>query len=566
MSVKGCWPAAARLLATAGVSAVFGLPGDDLDALAAVTEADIHFTLCRDQRNAVFMATGYAMQSGDLGVAVVGKGPAVTNTVTGLLEASRSAAPVLLISGGTSAQHVGSGAFQELDQLSLIRPLVKWAARVDHPSRLVPLLRRAMLVARGGTPGPVYVELPDHLLGEEIPLPAGSIRAERPASVGLSADSSALAALHASQRPIVLVGGGMRHRNAGHLVERFAEAYGAAIMCTASGRGVVDESSPLFCGLAGLYTPEAVTPLWDDTDCVLAVGSRIEETASYGWPEAVGKEVPVIQVNVEPGEFSTEFAGPLVLGDAGVVLDAWLAKAVGRPSDWADRISAVHQDLRAAHRDSLRTLRADNRLHIAEVLDALATVLPADRILVQENGLQDMWSYRFPVYACDGAAGSVVPSEQTSLGFGAAAAVGVKRAAPDRPVVAFVGDGAFALFDADLPTAVAEGGVLYVVLRNGGYGWLQSQLDGRERPVPGHAFVDPAMVVGVAPELPRLHQITVADKASLLADVTEAWKRCAEGQVVVVNVPVRMEDAMFGADKAGGDFPVLPGVEDERSR
>jgi acetolactate synthase-1/2/3 large subunit len=559
-TTEGCWNAAALALGGSAVRTVFGLPGDDLDALGAMADAGIRFVLCRDQRNAVFMATGYAIQSGDLGVAVLGKGPAVTNAVTGLLEARGSAAPVLVLSGGTSADRQGSGAFQELDQLSVVRPLVKWAARVDHPGRLIPMLRRAILVARGGTPGPVYLELPDHLLAKKIPLPAvvAGAEPERPATITLAGDSPVAAVLGAAARPILLVGGGMRHRNADRRVERLAESFGAAIACTASGRGAVDETSSLYCGLSGLYTPEPSGPLWADADCVLALGSRLEETATFGWPYRIGKDIPVVQVNVDAAELSAEFDGPSLLADAGAVIDALLANAPGgaRATEWTERVGAVHRELRTAHQEALEKLRAAPEPAIAELLDALDAVLPADRILVQENGLQDMWSYRFPLYACDGEAGSVVPSEQTSLGFGAAAAIGVKEAAPDRPVVAFVGDGAFGLFAADLPTAMGRG-VLYVVLRNGGYGWLQAQLDQRDRPIPETAFVDRAMTGVGAPDLPGLRQFTLAGRETLVSQVTEAVKLCAAGETVVLNVPVRLEDSMFGGAKAGGDFPVL---------
>lgn len=564
-SIEGCWKAAALVLGESEVRSVFGLPGDDLDALGAIAEAGIRFTVCREQRNAVFMATGYALQSGGLGVAVTGKGPAVTNAVTGLLEARCSAAPVLLISGGSSAELLGSGAFQELDQLSVIRPLVKWAARVEHPGRLIPMLRRAILIARNGTPGPVYLELPDHLLTAKIPVPAAvaAPKPERLASVSLSADSPAVVALRTAERPILLVGGGMRHRNGDRRVERMAEAFGAAVACTASGRGAIDETLPLYCGLSGLYTPKAAERLWADADCVIALGSRLEETATFGWPDRLGAEVPVIQVNVDAAELSAEFSGPSVLADAGAVADALLVHAPAVPAEtaWTERVSGVHRELRAEHRDTLDGLRAEEPLRIAEVLDALNAVLPGDRILVQENGLQDMWSYRFPVYACDGDAGSVVPSEQTSLGFGAAAAIGVKEAAPDRPVVAFVGDGAFGLFAADLPTAVHRGGLLYVVLRNGGYGWLQAQLDQRAQAIPETAFVDETALRVGAPELPGLRQFTVDGRETLLSDVAEAAKLCAAGQTVVLNVVARLADAMFGGELAGGDFPVLPGAE-----
>jgi len=557
-TVTGSWRATAAVLRAAGVRTVFGLPGDDMDALEAIADAGIRFVLCRDQRNAVFMATGYAMQSGDLGVALIGKGPAVTNALTGLLEASGSSAPVLLLSAGTAIERRGSGAFQELDQQAVVAPLVRWAARVDHPDRLVPLLRRAELVARTNH-GPVYVELPDHLLKAEIPMPGSTrVELETPAGVTVPAESPALRALLAAKRPILLVGGGMRHHNHDRLIERVAEKFGAALVCTASGRGTVDESSRLFCGLAGLYTPGAVATLWAETDCVVTLGSKLEETATFQWPDRIGADVPVVQVNVEAAHLATDFGGPKVLADARALLRTWIGFPGGDGgSAWATTVHSVHTALLAGRDEELRTLRAVPELHVAEVLAALEEVMPDNRILVQENGLQDMWSYRFPLYSCGTDGGSVVPSEQTSLGFGAAAAVGVKQAAPNRPVVAFVGDGAFGLFAVDLPTALAQGaGILYVVLRNGGYGWLQAQLDQRDRTLPGYAFVDPAAVSWEAPSLFGLRQVTLAGKATLMTDVTEAWKLAEAGHVVVLNVPARLTDAMFGGAAAGGDFPV----------
>lgn len=571
-AVKGCWRAVAALLELDGVRTAFGLPADDLDLLEALDSTGIRLVLCRDQRNALFMATGYALQSGAVGIAFTGKGPAVTNTLTGLLEAKYSCAPVVLLSAGTAVERRGTAAFQELDQLSVIGPLVKWAARVDDPGRLAPMLRRALMVAREGVPGPVYLELPDHLLTAHIPLPAESAAAAhgdgpadqlvRPVSVRLDEESAALRTLRGAERPVVLIGGGMRHHNGPRILEGLAERLGAAVFSTASGRGAFDETHPQFCGLAGLYLPEASQKLWAQTDCVLTLGSRLEETATYGWPSGIGREVPVVQVNLDASEFHSDYAGPKVLADAAALLPGLLADAAGRPTDessWVHEVRAVHEALHNSHRAELDRFAAEEELHIAEVLAALAEVLPDDLVLVQENGLQDMWSYRYPVHAGSPRSGSIVPSEQTSLGFGAAAAAGVKAAAPHRPVVAFVGDGAFNIFAADLPTLVEQQlGVLYVVLRNGGYGWLQSQLDQRENPLPEFRFVHSGAVHQQAPELPGLHQLTLGEKATVRSDVERAWKICQSGGPVVLNVPVRMADSLFGAAPAGGDFPLLP--------
>ncbi|MEV4561062.1 thiamine pyrophosphate-binding protein [Kitasatospora sp. NPDC049285] len=574
-TVTGAWRAAVALLRRHGVSDAFGLPADDLDLLEALDGSGIRLVLCRDQRNALFMATGYALQSGRTGIAFTGKGPAVTNTVTGLLEARCSAAPVVLLSAGTPVEHRGSGAFQELDQLAVVAPLVKWAARVDSPQRLVPMLRRALLTAREGVPGPVYLELPDHLLGADIPLPGLDVDAEqdaaeqesavRPSRVHLPDGSPARRLLAAAERPVLLVGGGVRHANRDGALERFAERLGAAVFATASGRGAFDERHPQFCGLSGLYLPEPAGDLWRETDLVVALGSRLEETATYGWPQRIGREVPVVQVNLDAAEFHTDHAGPKVLADAAALLAGELAEPLPRPAgnaDWVRRTTEIHHRLHEEHAKQLAELGAEPRPRIPELLAALAEVLPDDLVLVQENGLQDMWSYKYPLYACGPDGGSVVPSEQTSLGFGAAAAAGVKAAAPERPVVALVGDGAFALFDADLPTLIDHQlGVLYLVLRNGGYGWLQSQLDQRPAPLPGYRFTDPAASHLGARALPGLRQFTLDDRGTLRADLERAWQLTREGHPVVLNVPVELTDALFASAPAGGDFPVLPALD-----
>ncbi|WP_326590246.1 thiamine pyrophosphate-binding protein [Streptomyces brevispora] len=563
-TVTGSWNVVVQVLEQAGVQDAFGLPADDLDLLGALDTTGIRLVLCRDQRNALFMATGYALQSGRTGIAFTGKGPAVTNALTGLLEAKSSAAPLVLLSAGTSANRRGAGAFQELDQLAVVAPLVKWAARIDDPARLVPMLRRALLIAREGVPGPVYLELPDHLLTAEIPyagVEADEYEALRPRTVQLAEDSTAVRTLKSAERPVLLVGGGMRHHNADRTLERLADHMGAAVFCTASGRGAFDESHPRFCGLAGLYLPEAAGELWLDTDCVVTLGSRLEETATFGWPCRIGTEVPVVQVNVEAAEFHTDFAGPKVLADAAALIAGQLAReSVCAPSpDWRRRTAAIHESLHTAHRAHLAELAEKPELHIAEVLAALSDVLPDDLVLVQENGLQDMWSYSYPVHHAAPAGGSVVPSEQTSLGFGAAAAAGVKAAAPDRPVVALVGDGAFGLFESDLVTVAEQQlAVLYVVLDNGGYGWLQSQLDQREKPLPRYRFTDPAGPRPGGREVPGVQRQLLADKATLRADVAQAWKYCESRRPVVLHVPVAMTDSLFGAVAGGGDFPLLP--------
>lgn len=543
----GAWHAVVDYADALGVGTIIGLPDDELGLVHALAGSAPRFVSCRDQRNAVFATTGYAMQSGEVGVCVLGKGPAITNALTGVLEAACSHAPVVVVSAGTAGPRRGCGAFQELDQVALMRPLTKWAHRVEHAERVVPSIEQAFTMASTGVPGPVYLELPDHLQEAEVVRWRPWAAPLRAAGHTRRGDDAALRAVRAGRRPLLLVGGGMRHRNTARVLERFAESLGAPIFVTASGRGAVDEQHDLFCGLAGLYARPATERLWREADLIIAVGTRLEETATIGW-DAWDVTADVVQINIDGSGFSCEFPGPRVLGDGAGVLESWVSE-LGEPGcddTWPRAVAEVRTALwKSAPAD--RPDRDGRTIPVAEVLSALDSVLPPDRVLVQENGLQDMWSYLYPHWSLGSLGGSVVPSEQTSLGFGAAAAGGVKLAAPDRPVVAFVGDGAFNLFRSDLGTFAAEGiAVLYVVLCNGGYGWLQHQLGERGLDRGPWRFATDAGTRDVPGDPPGVHRAVLGPDADLPAEFARALRECDRGRVAVVHVPVSCADTPPG--------------------
>ncbi len=558
----GAWHAVVDFLRSCGTRTVFGLPADDLVALRALEDTDIRFLLTRDQRNAGFMATGHALQTGRPAVCLVGKGPASSNVLTGLLEARCSAAPVVVLAAGTAGKVRGSGAFQELDQVSMVRSLVKWAYRVDHPDRVVAAVEKAFLAATDGTPGPVYLEIADDLLDTEVvrQRPWRDVTAQYPAADD-RANRTALDAVRASRRPVMLVGGGMRHRNADRVLEDLAGRTGAAVFATASGRGAFDESHASFCGLAGLYSPPEAAQLWQDTDLVIALGSRLEETATFGAGFAPAG-VEVLQVNVCATELSTEFSGPAVIADGGAVVRDWCAALSDgthtADEDWLGRIGRAREQADTRVAEELARLRDEDAPHIATLLSELSSRLTEEHVLVQENGLQDMWSYFYPFWRATGSAGSIVPSEQTSLGFGAAAAAGVKLAAPDRTVVALVGDGAFGMLGRDLGVVADEGiGVLYVVLNNGGYGWLQSQLDKLGAPNSRFRFVSEQDTLGVLPD--GVHHAVVRHSGELAEELDRALKECSNGRVAVLEIPVALTDVPADLSELEGDFPAQEG-------
>ncbi|MFD7507997.1 thiamine pyrophosphate-binding protein [Streptomyces sp. NPDC059853] len=539
----GAWPAVVDLLVRSGVDTCFGLPGDDMELLRALDAAGVDVVPCRDQRNAVYMATGYALQSGRPAVCALGKGPAVTHAATGLLEARESGAPVLLLAAGTPERGRGSGGFQELDQVAAVAPLVRWAHRVAHPDRVVPAAAKALALTTGPPPGPVYLEVADDVRTARIvrtgpwpSLPEPLEDASSPLPGGPTT-----ATLLASRRPVVLVGGGMRHRNADGAVERFAGRLDAALFTTASGRGAVDERHPLFCGVAGLYASAPARQLFATCDLVISLAGRLEETVTEGgtpWPP-----VPVLQVNIDPAGLSAEFPGPRVLGDARRAVLAW-SRALsdahaeglrGHTEPWAREIAVARKAMAAEADDERARAAGLPGIRIAELLAALDATASGPRVLVAENGLQDMWSYCYPFHT---GGGSVVPSEQTPLGFGAAAAIGVKRAAPDHEVTAFIGDGAFVAARGDIAaTAGSHGGVLYVVLCNGGYGWLDAQRARLGLDADRYAFARPGTPPPAFDEA-GIHHRVLRDKDTLTDELRTAREVCARGGTAVLMVPV----------------------------
>lgn len=563
------WDAVADLLAAIGVDVIFGLPGDDLRLLSALATRPVRLVICRDQRNAVFMATGYALASGRPGVCVVGKGPAVTNAATGLLEAASGRVPLVLLADGTATPRVGTGAFQELDQIAAVRPLTKWAVRVEEPERVCPVLDKAVLVATTGAPGPVYVEIPEPVAAAPVVQPTAwhGLPVHRPAP-GEETLTASYQRLRAARRPLLLVGGGARHRNPDRRIERLAEVLGAGIATTASGRGTVDETHPLFCGLSGLYAVSPLGELWHETDLVVALGSRLEETATFGWPEP--SALPVLQVTLGESDFVAERPGAKVFADVGETVAGWLrcaqAHAPTADAAWSARIDrAKHRALQTA---SAAAAGADDRVSMAALLAAVRETAPPGTVTVHENGLQDMWSYFFPHFVLPAAGPvvpgpvvprAVVPSEQTSLGFGAAAAVGVACAVDGGPVLALVGDGAFHLFAAELPTVAHTGvAVVYVVLDNGGYGWLQA--NHTDADASRFTFLT-GRAAGMAAQVQAygLHYTRVDEASSVRPALRQAWQQRAAGVSTVIHVPVDIRDVPPGMEELAGDFPTSQG-------
>lgn len=464
-----CWDDVVNFLVHENVEHVFGLPGDDLEAVAAFERGSIRPRWVRDQRVAVGAAAGASLGSGRPAVCIVGRGPGAAAAVPWVLEAWEAGVPVLVISGGVPFGMEGRGVFQDAPLVDMFRPVTKRAVRIVNPDSTIPELTRSLSVAVTGAPGPVFVELSDGLQkGQRSPGGWMTITTD-------PRDSRVWDLISESRRLALVVGGGCSLVE-GRLAQKLAEKWDIPLFCSASGRGMVDESHPLYLGLAGLYSRGDAEMVLSEAHAVVAVGTRLEETVTEGWPS----NRPVIQVTTEPMHLAVHRPGVGVLNTARQALDSWLSDPELAPAGEGIVRRRYIEAARAegsiwAEKEVAQGEWAADGARIPALMSILAERLPEFSVVVHENGLADIWSYHFPVFRLPPNTIDICPSEQTTLGFGTAAAVGASRANPDRFVVSIGGDGALAAVAADRRAlGDTRARVLWIVLDNGGHGWLQA--------------------------------------------------------------------------------------------
>jgi acetolactate synthase-1/2/3 large subunit len=542
------WEAVVAAMKAEGVPYVFGLPGDPrhlYDALAAAEpDGGPRPVGVRFETSGAFMAMAYARVTNQLAACFGCPGPGIANLVPGILEAFSGCTPMLVLGVRAPRQTEGKGAFQETDHVGMLAPVTKWAATVEIPERIPWTMRRAVQIATGGQPGPVYVELPGDIgLGEgEIPAYTRAIPAPRPAP-----DPSAIAAaadlIAAAKRPLLITGGGTILSGAGSAVGRLAKHFGIPLQSTPAGRGSVAETHATFCGLTGLYRTTFPRQVYEAADLLITVGSRMEEFQGGFLPFPDGAKL--IQIDIEPFELGRNWEPDVAIqADARLAVEA-LYDALEAREFVAnfDLSTEIHegklQAMRDASADASAALeRGDWPLKGKSVVHEINRVFGSNTILVKENGGQDLWSYYWPYYVVMEPGCCVPPAEQTAMGYGIVGAMAVKLARPDRQVVCTTGDGAFQMQLHELGTAVQEGlAVTWVVLDDSAFGWVQWIQKRTEGPIVATQFA-PGTDLVMAANAAGIEATRVASPDGLRPALEAAQAANAAGRPYVVVAPV----------------------------
>ncbi len=474
-------------LAAQGVTEVFGIVGSAyMDALDIFPAAGIRFVPVAHEQGAAHMADGYARVSGRHGVCIGQNGPGITNFVTAVAAAYWAHSPVVAITPETGTLTVGLGGFQETDQLPIFSKITKFQAHVNNPNRIAELTGRAFDRAMLEM-GPTQLNIPrDYFYGDaelEIPRP---IRVERGAG-GEAALDEAAALLAQSRFPVILAGGGVVMGGAQAQAIALAELLHAPVICSYLHNDSFPASHPLWCGPIGYHGSQAAMNIVSKADVVVALGSRLGPFGTlpqYGvdyWP----KGAKIIQIDADARMLG--LVKPIsvgICGDAGAAAAALVARLKGgelasqasrteRSITIADEKSRWEKELDgwAQERDdwSIEVASESDGMHPRQILRALERAMPAGAMVSTDIGniCQVANSYlRFEQPRSMFAAMSF-----GNCGYAFPTIVGAKLAAPHRPAIAYVGDGAWGISFNELLTCARERiGVTVCVFNNRQWG------------------------------------------------------------------------------------------------
>jgi sulfoacetaldehyde acetyltransferase len=474
-------------LVAQGVKNVFGIVGSAyMDALDLFPQAGIRFISVAHEQGGGHMADGYARVSGRHGVCIAQNGPGITNFVTSIAAAYWAHSPVVMITPETGSMTLGLGGFQETEQLPIFSKITKYQAHVNNRARMAELTSRAFDRAMLEL-GPTQVNIPrDFFYGDiecEIPRP---LSIERGAGGESSLDQAA-ELLAKARFPVILAGGGIIMGDAQADAVALAELLQAPVCESYLHNDAFPSRHPLWCGPLGYQGSKAAMKLIAKADVVLALGTRLgpfgtlpQHGLDY-WP----KQAQIIQIDADAkmlGLVKPISAG--ICGDAGAAARALVARLKGRDlacnANRDARLASLREEKGAweaeldgwtheKDRWSLEVSAQSSHMHPRQMLRELERAMPDDAMVSTDIG--NICSVSNSYLRFTRPRSMFAAMSFGNCGYAFPTIIGAKVAAPDRPAIAYVGDGAWGMSFGELQTCVREAiPVTAVVFNNGQWG------------------------------------------------------------------------------------------------
>ena len=457
------------------VTTIFGYPGGAImpiyDALFDYSDRLQHI-LVRHEQGAIHAAQGYARSSGNTGVVFATSGPGATNLVTGLADAMIDSTPLVCITGQVFAHLLGTDAFQETDVINITTPITKWNYQVTDATEIPAVLAKAFYIARSGRPGPVLIDITKNAQIQKFDFPGYEpcthIRSYRPKPIiRKKYIAEAASMINAAQKPFVVFGQGVILGKAETEFKAFIEKAGLPAAWTILGLSALPSDHPLNVGMLGMHGNYGPNVLTNSCDVLIAVGMRFDDRVT-GRLDKYAKQAKIIHLDIDPSEIDKNVKATVpVWGDCKETLPL-LTELLEKKDhkEWLEQFYAhTREEQQQVISGEMHPATAE--MSMAEVIDALNDLTGGDAIIVSDVGQHQMVACRYAKFTKSNS--NITSGGLGTMGFALPAAIGAKFGAPERTVVAIIGDGGFQMTLQELGTIMQFAPEVKIIILNNSF-------------------------------------------------------------------------------------------------
>ena len=457
-----------------GVDTVFGYPGGAIlniyDALYKNSDAIRHILTAHEQA-ASHAADGYARASGKVGVCLATSGPGATNIVTGIATAYMDSIPIVAITCNVAKNLLGKNSFQEIDICGVTKPITKANFQVKDGNELADTIRNAFEIARSGRPGPVLIDITKDVTGDSFEYEFKEIEANNDKSIEVNEKDidELIDLINKSNKPYILVGGGVISSGAAEEVTVLAHKINSPLASTIMARGAFSSYDELYTGMVGMHGTKTSNLGISECDLLIVIGARFSDRI-IGNSSKFAAKSNIVHIDIDSSEIGKNVAVYKgIVGDAKEVLKKLNSKLTPKRHDeWIAHINKLKER---------HPLKYDaDKLTGQYVIEVLDRISPEDTIVVTEVGQHQMWTSQF--YNFSKPRTFLTSGGLGTMGYGLGAAMGAKVAFPDRLVVNIAGDGCFRMNFNEIATAVRNNiPIVQVVINNHVLGMVRQWQD-----------------------------------------------------------------------------------------
>ncbi|MEI5989255.1 biosynthetic-type acetolactate synthase large subunit [Enterococcus crotali] len=533
------------------VEMIFGYPGGAvLPLYDALYDGDIPHILTRHEQGAVHAAEGYAKATGKPGVVIVTSGPGATNAITGIADAMSDSIPMIVFTGQVVSDGIGKDAFQEADVLGLTMPITKNNYQVRETKELPRIIEEAFHIATTGRKGPVVIDLPKDItimeaaVDTEVKLNLPSYQPTvKPNKLQVK---KLMDALTVAKKPLVLVGAGVLHADAGKELVEFINKYQLPALSSLLGLGAVPTNNELFLGMGGMHGSFAANMALTDCDFLINIGSRFDDRLASA-PKEFAPNAVIAHVDIDPAEIGKTIETQIpIVADAKETLKEMLKIEVTcvDTTDWK-KLNLSRKKRHPFKYDK----EQQAEIKPQKVIEFIGELTKGEAIVATDVGQHQMWAAQF--YPFKNEKQLVTSGGLGTMGYGVPAAIGAKLGCPDKEVVLFVGDGGFQMTNQELAILnIYNIPIKIVILNNRSLGmvrqWQESFFDERRSE---SVFETQPDFVKMA-EAYHIKGIRIEDPKTVEAELTEAFKETGPLLIEVMVSPTEHVLPMVPAGKA----------------